>query len=82
MRLGLTHVKHLFGLFIMSIIRLIVAKKMYEILLLLIRWRDLINMFLQFLKKLLWLHVGIDCDSKALLRKTCGIVQLVITYKH
>ena len=30
-------------------------------------------MFLQFLKKLLWLHVGIDCDSKALLRKTCGI---------
>ena len=36
MLLGLSHVKQLFGLFIMGIIRLIVAKKMYEILLLLI----------------------------------------------
>ena len=72
MLLGLSHVKQLHSLFIMSIIRLIVAKKMYEILLLLICRRDLINVFLQFLKKLLWLHVGIDCDSKALLRKTCA----------
>lgn len=82
MLLGLSHVKQLHSLFIMSIIRLIVAKKMYEILLLLICRRDLINVFLQFLKKLLWLHVGIDFDSKALLRKTCGIIQLVVTYKH
>ena len=82
MLLGLSHVKQLFGLLIMSIIRLIVAKKMYEILLLLICRRDLINVYLQFLKKLLWLHVGIDCDSKALLRKTCGIIQLLFTYKH
>ena len=36
MLLGLSYVKQLFGLLIMSIIRLIVAKKMYEILLLLI----------------------------------------------
>lgn len=36
MLLGLSHVKQLHSLFIMSIIRLIVAKKMYEILLLLI----------------------------------------------
>ena len=45
MLLGLSHVKQLLSLFIMSIIRLIVAKKMYEILLLLICRRDLINVF-------------------------------------
>lgn len=45
MLLGLSHVKQLHSLFIMSIIRLIVAKKMYEILLLLICRRDLINVF-------------------------------------